>query len=142
MVKFFTKEEQQRIVDKIREVEGRTSGEIRVHLAREAGDAILLEAAKVFYQLKMQETKARNGVLIYIVPKEHRFAIVGDKGIDEVLPENFWRSVVEEAERQFRQARFVEGVCGAIERVGEYLTTHFPYEAGDVNELPDELSFD
>ncbi len=142
MVKFFTKDEQQQIIDKIREVEKRTSGEIRVHLARNAGDLIFREAVRVFQRLGMQDTKARNGVLIYMAPKDHRFAIVGDKGIDAVLPEHFWKDVVEEAEGQFRQGKFLEGVCGAIDRIGEHLKAHFPYEEGDVNELPDELSFD
>lgn len=142
MVKFFTKEEQQRIIDKIREVETKTSGEIRVHLARNAGEPILQDAVRVFQRLGMQDTKARNGVLIFMVPKKHRFAIVGDEGINEVLPAHFWENVVEEAESQFRQRKFLEGVCQAIDRIGEHLAAHFPYEEEDVNELPDELSFD
>ena len=142
MVKFFTKEEQQRIIDKIREVETKTSGELRVHLARNAGEPILQDAVRAFQRLGMQKTAARNGVLIFLVPKRHRFAIVGDEGINEVLPPHFWEEVVEEAERRFRQGEFLEGVCQAIDRIGEHLAAHFPYEEDDVNELPDELSFD
>jgi uncharacterized membrane protein len=45
---------------------------------------------KYFYQLKMDKTKLRHGVLIYVAAVYRKFAIIGDAGINKVVTETFW----------------------------------------------------
>lgn len=141
MIDFFSKDEEQRIVQTIREAEKLTSGEIRVHLERDYEGAILGAASRRFFELGMERTKDRNGVLIFIVPPRHEFAIFGDRGINAAVPDDFWASVRNAMQEQFRQAMFAEGVCRGVKMAGEKLQAFFPWTEGDKNELPDEISY-
>jgi len=141
MVKFFNEEEAARIVEAIKEAELNTSGEIRVHLQKRCWGNILKGAGSAFHRLKMDETELRNGVLIYIVPSKHQFAIIGDKGINEKVPDDFWEEVKELMQAYFRKNRFAEGVCEGVRLSGEKLKEHFPWQDDDENELPDEISY-
>ena len=138
--KFFSEDEQKRIVEEIHKAEERTSGEIRVHLDRHSGGDALKKAQKIFYQLGMARTKHRNGVLIYLATDHRKFAVVGDEGIHRVVPENYWEDVREEMQKHFREGKFLAGICRAIQQIGEKLQAHFPAEKADANELPDEIS--
>ncbi|MEZ4934765.1 MAG: TPM domain-containing protein [Saprospiraceae bacterium] len=141
MVKFFTAEQEQLIIAAIREAEGQTSGEIRVHLEKELiGDALNV-AARVFHELEMDTTEERNGVLIFIVPSMHRFAIIGDKGINDRVPEDFWDEVRDVMQDHFRKGDFTQGVIEGVQRSGIKLREFFPRRPGDKNELPDEISY-
>lgn len=142
MVKFFAPEEEQRIIDAIRSVESRTTGEIRVHLEHKSEGNVLDDAVRVFQQLNMHKTKARNGVLIVIAPAEKQFAIIGDEGIDHVLPDNFWEEERDLMVAHFKKGAFGEGVAKAIEKIGEKLCAHFPLlDTDNPNELPDDISY-
>lgn len=138
---FFSKEQQETILLAVKNAELDTSGEIRVHIESRCPGDVLDRAAQVFDLLHMQNTKLRNGVLIYLSIENRKFAILGDAGINAVVPENFWDEVKNVMIRHFRENRFTEGLTEAIERTGEQLKKHFPYQADDVNELPDEISF-
>jgi len=138
--KFFTEDEQKRIVEEIHKAEERTSGEIRVHLDRHSGEDVLKKAQKIFYQLGMARTKDRNGVLIYLATDHRKFAILGNEGIHRVVPENYWEDVKEEMLKHFREEKFFAGLCRAIQQIGEKLQAHFPAEKAGANELPDEIS--
>ena len=138
--KFFTEDEQKRIVEEIRRAEARTSGEIRVHLDRHSGKDTLKKAQRIFIQLGMNRTKHRNGVLIYLASDHRKFAILGDEGIHLVVPEDYWEDVKDEMQKHFREGKFLAGLCLGIQRVGEKLQAYFPAEKGDVDELPDEIS--
>jgi uncharacterized membrane protein len=90
----------------------------------------------------MTETAERNGVLILVAPESQTFAVVGDRGIDERCPEDFWASVVETMRAHFDAGRFDDGILAAVARVGDELARHFPRRPGetDRNELPDGIS--
>jgi uncharacterized membrane protein len=137
---FFSPEEQERIVEEIRKAEERTSGEIRIHLDRCSKEEALEKAKRIFRQLGMTRTKHRNGVLIYLATRHRKFGIVGDEGIQRVVPENYWEDVKEKMQESFREGRFLEGICLGIREVGEKLKVHFPAEKGDPNALPDTIS--
>lgn len=142
MIDFFKKSEEKEIIQKIREAERNTSGEIRVHLERELdGFDVLDVATEVFYILEMEKTAQRNGVLFFIVPNEKKFAILGDKGINEVVPINFWDDIRDLLRSNFKNKKFKDGICKGVERVGEKLHEFFPYQSDDKNELPDEISY-
>ena len=138
--KFFNKEETAKIIQAIKAAENQTSGEIRLHLeSRCKGDA-LEHAVRVFEQLKMHETRLRNGTLIYLAIKDRKFAIFGDEGINKIVPENFWQDVKEEMREFFIRGEFVDGLGRGIFLIGEKLKAHFPYQQDDENELSDDIS--
>lgn len=138
--KFFSQEQKKQIIKAIQEAEKETSGEIRIHLESNCKGEALDRAIAVFQKLKMNETQLHNGTLIYLAVKDRKFAIYGDRGINEVVPDNFWQDVKEEMRQLFVDEKFYEGVTTGIERVGQKLKTFFPYQEDDINELPDDIS--
>lgn len=139
---FLTREEQKAVLDAIREVESRSICEVRLHIARSFKGDVLEAARRVFDRLGMYKTRYRTGVLFYFAIKNRAFAIIGDKGIHEKVGDDFWRDIALKMEEFFRQGRFGEGIVYGIKEVGAILEKHFPWEEGDVNELPDDISFD
>jgi uncharacterized membrane protein len=140
-INFFTEEQQDQMVAAIRAAEKSTSGEVKVHIELKCPDDVLERATEVFNTLEMQQTRERNGVLIYIALDDHKFAIIGDSGIHTVVPAGFWQSVKDLMRSHFIQGNFTEGICAGVQQVGEQLKAHFPYHNDDENELPDDISF-
>ena len=138
---FFTKEEQQKIVAAIREAELNTSGEIRVHIENHCKEEALERAAELFYDLKMNHTAARNGILFYLAVKDHKFAIIGDEGINREVERDFWNDIKDEMIYNFKENKFAEGLIAGILKCGDKLKEYFPHQNDDVNELSDEISF-
>ena len=137
----FTDEEQQRIREAIADAEKHTSGELRVCLEKTCSEEVLDRAAKYFYQLDMDKTKLRNGVLIYIAVVDRKFAIIGDAGINKVVPETFWDDTKLAMLEQFKFGKLVEGIAIGVKMAGEQLKKFFPHETDDTNELPDDIAF-
>ena len=138
---FFNKEEQARIVRAIEEAELNTSGEIRVHVESKCkGDAVS-RAIYVFNYLKMYETAQRNGVLVYVAHESKKLAIIGDVGINNKVPADFWNKIKDDMISAFSTGCYVEGICEAVKAAGISLKEYFPYQDDDVNEQPDEISF-
>ena len=137
---FLSKVEHYRIVQAIREVESRTSGEIRVFVQRGKLDADPLVAAqKKFHQLRMHRTRGRNAVLIFVAPRSNKFAVVGDEAIHEKCGDEFWQRVVDGMRAHFQNEKFSHALVEAINEIGKLLAAHFPKTSGNVNELPDHL---
>ncbi len=141
MKDFITEADKKSIVDAIKEAELNTSGEIRVHIESSCKGDVLDRAAYLFKKLQMHKTEQRNGVLFYLAYKDHKFAILGDGGINQKVPDNFWDRIKERMAEKFREGKFAEGLAEGIKESGEQLKTHFPYQSDDVNELSDEISF-
>ena len=138
---FFTKENEASIVSAIQEAEKNTSGEVQVHIEQTCKGDVLDRAADVFAMLKMHQTKDRNGVLFYLAVKDHKFAILGDAGINEAVPHNFWEDIKDMMQERFKKGEFTEGLCEGIKKAGMQLKVHFPYKSDDKNELSDQISF-
>ncbi|MDB5201721.1 MAG: hypothetical protein JWQ27_1130 [Ferruginibacter sp.] len=140
---FFTAEENQLIVQAIRNCESRTSGEIRVYMEAKNPYVDPLErAAEIFAGLKMHLTDHRNGVLLYIAVKHKELALFGDTGIYEKLGKEFWNEEVRKMISNFSKDNLTEGIVQCVYEVGEALHQAFPYIATeDKNELPDEIVF-
>ncbi|MEB0249548.1 TPM domain-containing protein, partial [Mucilaginibacter sp. 5B2] len=98
----FTEEEQQRIQQAVADAEKNTSGEVRVCMEKTCSDDPLDRAAKYFAQLEMHKTKLRNGVLIYVATVDRKFAIIGDAGINSVVPGDFWDTTKESMLNHFK----------------------------------------
>jgi uncharacterized membrane protein len=139
---FFTKEQQAQILASVKEAERETSGEIRVHIETTVSGDVLDRAAWLFNKLGMHKTADRNGVLFYLAVSDKKFAIIGDAGINAKVPAGFWDDVSNLLQKNFRESKFTEGLTEGILLAGKHLKTHFPYNKDDVNELPDEISFD
>jgi uncharacterized membrane protein len=139
---FFDENEKRAIVAAIASAEDRTSGEIRIHLEDRTEGDVLESARRVFEQLGMTQTAARNGVLLYLSVEDHAYAILGDVGIDHVVPPNFWEEIRTRMGDRFREGEFQKGIVEAIDLVGEKLHTFFPAALADRNELSDEISIE
>lgn len=137
---FLSKEDEQEIVQAIVSAERNTSGEIRVHIEERSEKAPLDRAQEVFFELHMNETKDRNGVLFYVCVADKKFAIIGDEGIDKVVESDFWDCTKDIVISNFKEANFKNGLVEGILRAGERLKKYFPYQSDDVNELSNEIS--
>jgi uncharacterized membrane protein len=140
---FFSKEENEMIVAAIRDSEKQTSGEIRVFIENKCRFIDPLHRAKeIFFQLKMENTDHRNGVLYYVALKDRQLAIFADTGIHNAVGEQYWKDVVNRILLFFNKENYAKGIQEGVLKIGEALKTHFPYESStDRNELPDEIIF-
>lgn len=138
--KFLTEQEEQEIVNAILQAEQHTSGEIRVHIEGGTGKDPYHRAREVFHDLKMDNTRNSNGVLIYVAVNDHKFTIYGDEGIYKVVPPGFWDETRDLMEAHFREKAYKTGLVEGILKAGMELKAHFPWHAEDANELGNELS--
>ena len=136
-----TPEQEQRVLEAIAAAELNTSGEIRVHIDKYCKTDPVFKAMNLFSHLKMEKTNYRNGVLLYIAKLENKFAIVGDEGINKVVPADFWESTKELMKASFSKGEITEGLEQGVNEIGVQLKEYFPYEDGDINELPDTISY-
>ena len=137
---FLSKEDEQEIVQAIVSAEKNTSGEIRVHIEERSEKSPLDRAQEVFFELHMNETKDRNGVLFYVCVADKKFAIIGDEGIDKVVESDFWDCTKDIVISNFKEANFKNGLVEGILRAGERLKKYFQYQSDDMNELSNEIS--
>jgi uncharacterized membrane protein len=139
---YFSQFDSDRIVQAISDAEARTSAEIRVHVTRRVPEDLEERALRRFHLLGMTRTAERNGVLVYIAPRAHKFRVLGDVAIHEKAGADFWTAVAAAMEGHFKKGEFTDGVVEAVRTIGEKLAAHFPRRAGDVNELPNTLDRD
>lgn len=137
----FTAAEKENIVKTIQMAEQKTSGEIRLHIEDYCKINPFDRALEVFYKLKMDNTKQRNGVLIYVAIKDRKLAIIGDKGIHDVVSNTFWDAVLQDLKQGFAEGAYYASLAKAIEMAGVKLQTYFPIEKNDKDELDNEISF-
>lgn len=139
---FFTEADELRIVEAIREAEGRTSGEIRVFIESRCRFVDPVDrAAEVFFGLQMEKTEDRNGVLLYVAMKDHQLAVFGDEGIHRIVGTDFWKVEVAKILQAFNATHHVDGIIDIVSDIGTVLVEHFPYQQEDRNELPDNIVF-
>ena len=139
---FLSADEERRLVELIKTVERKTTGEVHVHIARKLSrKGVLADAAKAFSKLSIDKTRQRNGVLIYIVERDRELACLGDSAIHEKVKDEGWKSLVDELRARFAKGERFEGLRVAVERIGAILAEHFPPDGTESeNELPDEIS--
>ena len=137
---FFSEKEKKEIVAAITEAERHTSGEIRIHVENSCKGDVFKHAVTVFAKLDMHKTERKNGVLFYFAVKDKKFAIVADKGINEVVKPDFWNEIKMQMQQDFSSANFSAGICKAIKTTGLQLAQFFPIQANDTNELSNEIS--
>ena len=141
-ITILNREQDHRVVEAIRQAELNTSGEIKVHIENRCKGNVEKRSLVVFKRLKLNETRLRNGVLIYLAVKDHKFAILGDEDINNVVEKGFWNDVKDLMQNHFKEGRFAEGLEQGIQRCGEKLKAYFPFQTDDINEIPDEISYE
>ena len=137
----FSSDEEDRIMHAINVAENHTSGEIRLCIEKKCKNDVIQQATKRFAELGMHKTALKNGVLIFLAIDDHKFAIIGDAGINEKVPENFWEETKDLMTSFFKKGEIVEGLIAGIERSGTQLKTYFPRSDDDINELPNEVVY-
>ncbi|MEP6583059.1 MAG: TPM domain-containing protein [Ginsengibacter sp.] len=140
---FFSKEENEMIVQSIRDAEKQTSGEVRIFVESRCRFIDPLDRAReIFSELKMEHTEHRNGVLFYVAIKDKQLAIFADSGIHAAAGDQYWTDVVKQILFLFDKENYAAGITQCISKIGDALKNHFPYEKDiDKNELPDEIIF-
>lgn len=128
-----------RVVAAIAEAEARTSGEIRIVLSRQSVADPVAAAKEQFERLEMMNTADRNGVLIFVAPSSHTFAVLGDQGVHDKCGQAFWTALTAAMSEHFKRGEFTEGLVLGINRAGALLAEHFPRRRNDPNELPDHI---
>lgn len=140
---FFSHDEASLIVDAIRTAEQKTSGEIRVFIERRCKYVNPVDrASEVFWNLQMDRTQDRNGILVYVATRDHQVAVWGDDGIHQIAGTEFWQGEVTRLITHFSRHAYAEGIRHVIIDIGNLLQEHFPYQgSSDKNELPDDIVF-
>lgn len=137
---FLSKQDEQEVIQAIGLAEQQTSGEIRVHLEKSTELDSYERALEVFFELKMNQTELQNGVLIYVAVADRKVSICGDKGIHEVVTEDFWDNTKNIIVNHFKIGNFKQGLIDGISEAGQQLKKYFPLNTNDSNELSNEIS--
>ncbi len=137
----FSDEDLLEISEAIKSFENQTSGEIVISFNTTSYNQPYKSARRIFEKAKLHQTKERNATLIVLFLSEKKFAVYGDSGIHEKVPENFWESTVSDMKAQFAEGKMKTGLLHGIQQLGENLATFFPVAIDDVNELSDELKY-
>jgi uncharacterized membrane protein len=140
---FFSNEENEQIVQSIKNAERQTSGELRIFVESRCKYVDPLDrAAELFGKLQMEKTALRNGVLFYVAVTDKQLAIFADTGIHAAAGEQYWKESVQQILSVFSKESVSAGIIASVAKIGDALKTNFPYdEAVDKNELPDEIIF-
>ena len=138
--RFLTPAEDERVVKAIRAVESRTSAEIRVFISHAEVTDVLAAAHETMERLGMKKTRHRNAVLVFIAPVSRKFAFAADEAACAALGESRWSSFTSVLREGFIAGHRADAIAKAVTLLGEELAKVFPRRAGDVNELPDDVT--
>jgi uncharacterized membrane protein len=139
MTQFLTDEEEALLVEAIREQEARSGAEIRVCVTNKLILFPERYAWRMFEKIGMRNTRLRNGALIVMIPRRKKIVILGDSGFDAVVTPDFWHESVAAMVKQMHNLGPLEALREGLQRLGDVLAHHWPHEADDVNELPDDI---
>jgi uncharacterized membrane protein len=137
----FSDTEQDKIAQAIADAEKATSGEIRIAIDKHCEGDPYQKAIEYFQKLDMDQTAQRNGVLIYLAHVDHKFAIIGDSGINKVVPTDFWNTTKVAMTAHFAKGDLADGIVAGVSLAGEQLALYFPHQHGDINELPNDIVY-
>lgn len=90
----------------------------------------------------LYRTQRRNAVLIYIAYRDRKLAILGDEGINKLVPEGFWDKALQLLTYHLKRHSPVEGICAAVALIGDQLKDLFPADRDNINELSNEVSYE
>ena len=118
------------IVAAIHDAEQKTSGKIHVSISPTHVDDPVAAAQAEFIKLGMDQSPARNGVLIFVAPRSHKFAVIGDTAVHAKCGDEFWQKLADAMTGYFRKSEFTSGIIHGVRKAGELLAEHFPRHNG------------
>ncbi|OFZ34912.1 MAG: hypothetical protein A3D92_17875, partial [Bacteroidetes bacterium RIFCSPHIGHO2_02_FULL_44_7] len=125
-----------------REAEKNTSGEVRVvirsHYDEDLEGNLHEQTKRDFLKHGLDKTRDKTGVIVLLVLAAKRFMIWGDDGIHAKVPQGYWDMLAVGISAHFKEERYVQGVCEAVDEVGKRLAEFFPKKLDDVDELPNK----
>jgi uncharacterized membrane protein len=104
------------------------------------GVSARIRAERAFERMRVWDTQANNGVLLYLLLADHRIEIVADRGLHGKVSDEQWRGVCQLMEERLRDGDAGEAVVRGVQAVSDLLAEHFPQQTGmvDVDELPNQ----
>ncbi|MHC4146591.1 MAG: TPM domain-containing protein [Planctomycetota bacterium] len=139
--KFLSEAESAKINSAIKEAESKTSGEIKLVMARHCWGNVKAKASKIFKQLGLDKTQERNCVLVLFIVTNREFLIYGGQGIHEKAGQEFWDDIRDKMAAAFKQDEFGDGISRGVRLIGERLSQYFPYQRDDTDEISDEIIY-
>lgn len=136
----FSEVEKEDIQQAIQYAEIDSSCEFKVHVDSKCPGNSETRAHQLFHELRVDQTAARNGILFYLILECRRFIILPDISVEKSIPKDFWDEIYNIMLIRFRKEEYALGLSEAIKRTGEKLKNYFPWDAGDQNEVPDDIS--
>ncbi len=134
----------QRIEARVAASETGHSGEIRVVVESGLPISYLWQdlsardrAITQFGKLRVWDTEANNGVLIYLLLAEHAIEIVADRGLNQHVDAAAWQALITPMRAAFRASRFEDGLLQAVDAIDGLLRRHHAVDAAHAN--PNEL---
>jgi uncharacterized membrane protein len=101
------------------------------------GESARERAIEVFSRMRIWDTEANNGVLIYLLLADRDVEILADRGFTGKVSAQEWEAICREMEAHFARGEFEQGALAGLARVDELLCRHFPATGANPNELPD-----
>ena len=114
------------IVAALRDTEHKTSGRIRVSISPKHVEDPVAAAQAEFIRLGMNQSPEKNGVLIFVAPRAHKFAVIGDEAVHAKCGDEFWRQLADAMSGYFRKSEFTPGIIHGVQKAGELLAEHVP----------------
>lgn len=144
--KYLSEEDLNSISAKINEIEKTTSGELVITIKEKRGwlektKSVRTLAEKEFISAKIGKTKNATGILIFMLFNAKEFCILADKKINELVEQSVWDEISNNMSLNFKQENYSKGIINGVEQAGKILSTYFPIQPGDVNELSNEVRF-
>jgi uncharacterized membrane protein len=138
---YITESDEKAIIEAIKSGEKQTSGEIRLHIELKCPEEDPYQRAlNIFEHLEMHKTELANGILIYLALDDHKIVVCGDKGINDIVGENYWKNTIDLMTTHFKNNDYKQGLIEGVIEISQKLKQYFPYEKGDTNELSDDIS--
>jgi len=128
-----------RVREAVEAAERITSAEILVSIAPFFVGRVWPAARRAFVRLGVANTRARNGVLVFVVPSRRQVVVLADDGAAARIDPAIWRDATARIAAAFASGHATAGLVDEIGRLARVLAGPFPYHPADVNELPDQL---
>ena len=141
---YFDDDELLRITNKIQTIEKITSGEICVTIREkkkfsERKKSISQLAEAQFYKLRINQTRDRTGIIIFLLLDDKQFHILADEGINSKVNADTWERIKEQMLAHFLAGNFCEGLLLGLDEIGRILSEHFPLKIDDTNEISNKV---
>ncbi len=93
-------------------------------------------ALKVFSDLRVWDTEANNGVLLYVLMADRSVEVIADRAVARLVAQSSWDALCQQLALAYRAGDYLEGTLTAITELHRLIEPHFPPSANNPDELP------